>query len=597
MAPWFLRDAERLKRERAGIEALSRSAAWLVGTEWRLDDGLCLDAVIRAHGHDYEVRVIYPPLFPDVPIVVRPRNMQGRISSHQYGGADGPLCLQWGPDTWHRDVTAVQMLESAHRLFHTENPLGENRPEIPVVAPSRHKLTAGQELRGEWARWLESGALRDFLCAQPVNWVGSFKFSFRKTGENWTALVHEVSPLGGNAWRDEQIPATLPGAEPKELDIGVWFKTELEGTAIGQPAKLADLKLALAGLSAEKFLATDGSSPIEGFNRPIAGVLVVDRAGSLHLFVVLSGDSVVTCTPVQPDGTPADVRSPESRVLAEKKVAIVGLGSAGSKIAVSLARMGVRKFYLVDHDILLPENLRRHALDWQAVVQHKVDSMAVAICRVAADAQVEVCRLHLAGQESNAAVSGALNKLAECDLLVDATANPKVFNLAGAVARTASRPMVWLEVFGGGLGGLVARSRPSVDPTPQDMRGAFLQFCNDNPHPAANRSTQGYAVETEDGEVMVASDADISVIAHHAARFVPDCFLPAANSQFPYSMYLIGLTKGWVFEVPFVNVPISMASFGANGWGDGKVEEIPQESAEFIVGLLEKKRNATAGTP
>lgn len=596
MTPWFLRDAERLRRERAGVEALSRSANWLVGAEWFLDDGLCLDAVIRAHGHDYEVRLFYPALFPDAPIVVRPRNMQGRVSSHQYGGADGPLCLEWGPDTWHRDVTAVQMLESTHRLFHTENPLGENRPEMPIVAPSRHKLTAGQELRGEWARWFESGALRDFFRTQPVNWVGSFKFSFRKTGESWTALVHEVTPLGGNSWKDEQIPTTLPGAEPKELDVGVWFKTELEGSAVGDPSKLADLKAALTGLSAEKFLATDGSSRIEGFNRPIAGVMVVDRAGGLRLFVVLCGDSVVTCTPVRPDERPADVRSPESQVLADKTVGIVGLGSAGSKIAVSLARMGVRKFYLVDHDILLPENLRRHALDWQAVVQHKVDSMAVAIGRVAADAKVEVCRLHIAGQESNAAVSGALNKLARCDGLIDATANPKVFNLVGAVARTASRPMVWLEVFGGGLGGLVARSRPGVDPTPQDMRGALLRYCNDNPDPAVKKSTQGYAVETEDGEVLVASDADISVIAHHAARFVPDCFLPPKDSKFPHSMYLIGLAKGWVFEAPFVNVPISMASFGTNGWGDGKDEEMPQESAEFIVGLLEKKRNATAGT-
>ena len=68
--PWFLKNPERLKLERAGIDELSRSAEWLVGTEWLLDGDLCLDAVIKAHGHDYEVRVTFPPVFPNAPAVV-----------------------------------------------------------------------------------------------------------------------------------------------------------------------------------------------------------------------------------------------------------------------------------------------------------------------------------------------------------------------------------------------------------------------------------------------------------------------------------------------------------------------------------------------
>jgi len=596
MTPWFLGDSKRLNRERAGIEVLSRSAEWLIGTEWCLDGGLCLDAVVRAHGHDYEVRVSFPALFPDAPIVVRPRNMKSRISTHQYGGENGPLCLEWGPDNWHRDITAVQMLESTYQLFHTENPLGEDHPTIPIVAPSRHKLTAGQELRREWARWCESKALGNFFAALPVNSAGSFKFSFRKTGENWTALVHEAMPLGGSIWKDDQIPTSLPGAEPKDLDVGVWFKTDLDRKSIGQPSKLLELKAVLAGVEGDRFLATDGSSPVDGFQRSIAGVLIIDREGDSHFFVVLSGETVVACTPVPSDSLPMDVRSPESRELNGKTIGIVGLGSVGSKIAISLARMGVRKFYLVDHDVLLPENLRRHALDWQGVVQHKVDAVAMAIGRIAADTKVEVCRLHIAGQESNAAVNGCLDKLAECDLLVDATANPSVFNLLAAVARTASRPMIWMEVFGGGMGGMVARSRPGLDPTPQDMRGAYLQYCTDNPDPTVRKGAENYATETDYGEVLVASDADISIIAHHVAGFVPDCLAPAERSKFPHSMYLVGLTKGWVFDAPFVNIPISMASFSVAGWSNRQETELVADNGEFLLGLLQKDNNAATHT-
>jgi hypothetical protein len=124
-----------------------------------VENELILDAVIRAHGYDYEVRVSFPSLFPEVPAVVRTLNAQQRLSQHQYGGPNGPLCLEWGPDNWHRDVTTVQMLESAHRLFEIENPLGDNQPELPVVASSRHRLTTGQEARGKWCRWYYSEGL------------------------------------------------------------------------------------------------------------------------------------------------------------------------------------------------------------------------------------------------------------------------------------------------------------------------------------------------------------------------------------------------------------------------------------------------------
>lgn len=596
MMLWFFRYPERLKLERTGIEELSRSANWLIGTEWRMDEnGLGLDAVIRAKGHDYEVRVSFPTLYPDAPIIVRPQKMQFRVSTHQYGAVDGPLCLEWGPDNWHRDVTSVQMLESTYRLFDIENPLGEERPDIPMVAPSRHELTVGQELRGKWMRWYASKTLSDYLAGQPEHSVGTFKFSLRTTAESWVSLVHEAMPFGGSAWRDDQTPAILPGAG--KLKAGIWFKTDLEKRIIGHPKKLADLRDLLASMEETKFLATDGTSPVDGFGRLISGVLIVDQTKELHLFVVFPDEDVFVCSKVRSEDEPVQTRSPEWDELSGKTIGIVGLGSVGSKIAMSLARMGCRKFYMIDHDLLLPENLQRHALDWQGVVQHKVDTMKVAICLVAPGAQVEVCRLHITGQESNASVSGALDRLAACDLLIDATANTRVFNLLAAVARTASRPMIWMEVFGGGMGGLVARSRPRTDPTPQDMRRAYLQYCTENPSPVLKQDPNNYAAETDDGEVLVASDADIAIIAHHAARLVPDCFTSPERSKFPNSMYLIGLAKGWVFEAPFATIPISMESYSVEGWGNGEKQELGSEDIQFLRGLLEKDNNATSDNP
>lgn len=59
---WFLTNQKLLTREREAIFALQEKAEWLVGVEWRLCVGskLCANVVVRAHNHDYELRLIYP---------------------------------------------------------------------------------------------------------------------------------------------------------------------------------------------------------------------------------------------------------------------------------------------------------------------------------------------------------------------------------------------------------------------------------------------------------------------------------------------------------------------------------------------------------
>lgn len=595
MTPWFLRDPNRLKKERAELDELSRTVVWLVGYDWQFDGGdLCVDAVIHAHDHDYELRISFPSLYPDAPSVVRPRNLQTRISTHQYGGADGPLCLEWGPDNWHQDVTAAQMLISAHKLFDIENPLGKDKQLLVETAPSRHFLTIGQKVRSEWVRWYISKEMQNFFKKQSKLSVGKFKFSLRDTGESWTVLVHEAAILGGEIWSDEQIPKTIPQTKQNYLDVGIWFKTDLDSKVIGKPSNLQEIRNILESMNASNVLATDGSSPIEGFQQSITGVLIIDKDDYLKLFIILSNDKATLVAPVSSENEITQSRSPASTALNKKKVGIVGIGSAGSKIAISLARMGIREFFLVDHDLMLPENIQRHALDWQSITQHKVDAMNTALNQISADIKTDVSRYHITGQESNAVINGTLIKLSDCDLIIDATASAKVFNLLSAIARIANKPLVWLEVFGGGIGGLVARSRPGFDPSPHEMRILYLKYCEDNPGNTSSVNLTDYALETSEGEIITASDADVAIIAHHAARLVTDCLLYPECSKFPYSVYLIGLLKAWVFDAPFSTIPISTASLSIATPQQGNTDDIDDEIYSFLCELFEKKKNESS---
>ena len=247
--------------------------------------------------------------------------------------------------------------------------------------------------------------------------------------------------------------------------------------------------------------------------------------------------------------------SPHHRKLSGKKLALVGCGSAGSKIGTSLARSGVGHFVLVDDDILLPENLVRSDFDWRTVGGHKVDVLWERIKLVNPQATGDLRRVRLSAQESSASAAAALSAISHCDLVVDATANPAVFNLLSSVVVSVSKPMIWLEIFGGGYGGLVARHRPCMDPNPQAMRAGILEY---SARQGADwpRDDTDYGSVGGDGAPWIADDADVSVIATNAARMALDQLCEREPSRFPHSIYLIGLSEGWVFREPFDTRPI-----------------------------------------
>ncbi len=94
-------------------------------------------------------------------------------------------------------------------------------------------------------------------------------------------------------------------------------------------------------------------------------------------------------------------------------MALVGCGSAGSKIGVSLARSGVGHFVLVDDDVLLPGNLVRNEMDWRDVGGHKADVLADRLKLVNPAATADARRLRLSAQEASGSAAAALRALSD----------------------------------------------------------------------------------------------------------------------------------------------------------------------------------------
>ena len=75
--------------------------------------------------------------------------------------------------------------------------------------------------------------------------------------------------------------------------------------------------------------------------------------------------------------------------LRQQTVGIIGLGSGGGYVALSLAMSGVEHFILLDDDVLEPANIVRHVADNRYLGQPKVEAVADLIHQRNPNAQVQ----------------------------------------------------------------------------------------------------------------------------------------------------------------------------------------------------------------
>ncbi len=80
----------------------------------------------------------------------------------------------------------------------------------------------------------------------------------------------------------------------------------------------------------------------------------------------------------------------ESSEMLEKYAVVVGCGSVGSLVAMELARAGVKKFALIDGDILKIHNVCRHQLGFRDLGRYKTDRVKDAILNINPLAEVRV---------------------------------------------------------------------------------------------------------------------------------------------------------------------------------------------------------------
>lgn len=562
---WWLSRNTRLASEKAALADLEGSVDWLQVGKWQAnpDLAMCVDLKIEHRGEEFGFKMRYPSIFPDAPPMIFTDD-QSRISLHQYG-PDGELCLEHRPDNWQPAITGADMVASCHRLLAEEQPEGGDT----VQARSAHVASLGRDLRSKFCRLLVTESDLKAINGLPEYTGEAVSLSERKAASTFISSINHIGSKDDPLWISDLV---LPKADREELGTAV----RVPGSGACGKTSADDLRSMLEGVKLQDLAS-------ELFDTDATTHLLMGDKDKWELFwlygeakarKVISYSMVIV--PPERQRLPTGFDD-----LANKKVGIVGCGSVGSKIAASLCRTGVGKFLLIDEDIFFPGNVVRNELELNETGAHKSHALRDRLKNLAPNADVTALRMTLGGQESAESMTGALEALGDCDLLIDATASPKAFNMIASIATRQKKPMVWAEVFAGGIGGVVARARPDLDPVPLAARGQIEVWCNDQgvdwirPEGAGQYDGQG-----DDGAPLIADDAEVTIIASHATRLATDILARPDTGIFPMSAYVIGLSSEWLFEQPFDTRPIDLKPDGQ--WGETSDALEPEELLEIL---------------
>lgn len=569
---WWILQKERFSLEREAVSELESKVSWLQVGKWQADNELamCFTFQVLHLNRTFRFKMVYPSVFPDSPPMIYTED-KSRISWHQYG-ASGELCLEYRPDNWQSSINGSDMIESVYRLLLEE----QSEEGYMVHAQSAHIPSLGRDTRIKTCRFLlTEGDINAFRALTERKteraWVRE-----RKVGKIFISSLLMIGDKENPIWISN---LTLPDCNRDEQA----FVVRLPGVQIPTQPEVSDIK-ELFDVSDmpeldHEVLQTDS----------IVNLIIGDEENwvLLSLFGSIDERKILSYTTIKiPEHKN---RLPDQFLsLSDKKVGLVGCGSVGSKVAASLCRSGVGNFLLIDEDILFPDNIVRNDLDLNYVGDHKASALQQRLQNINPHVNTQTLRLILGGQESSLSMSGALESLGNCDLIIDATAEPSAFNWIASVSVRKKKPMIWVEVFGGGIGGLVARSRPELDPVPLSVRAQIYKWCEEQDVEFLHRTeANDYSAQLGDDTPLIANDAEVSIMSAHATQFATDILARPDASIFPYSAYIVGMSSEWLFQQPFDTRPIDLLPEGQ--WGENTEELDPEEVIQLLQTYLPPK--------
>ncbi|ATB32456.1 ThiF family adenylyltransferase [Melittangium boletus] len=260
--------------------------------------------------------------------------------------------------------------------------------------------------------------------------------------------------------------------------------------------------------------------------------------------------------------------------LQRAQVAIVGVGSLGSSVAVVLAKAGVSKFVLLDPELLDPENVARHVGGVDEICLPKVEVVSRAIHRINPAAEVVQVQAALSldpvgwGKDPTQHLIEVTRH--PLGIIVCATATTEAESVVNHLCVIHACPGIFTAVLGRAEHGRVFRVLPGVTPCYQCVLNA--QYAEPGRFPRFDRVDMGVPAYQQQG--LPGLGMDVEQVALITARMTLQTLGERSEGELDYPKahgdHLIWSNHGgWAVDGPLQT----------------RVELIPRDRACPVCGI------------
>lgn len=485
-----------------------------------------LDLMIKDNTYHFEI--VFPRYFPFQPIIVKSLETK-RLSKHQYN--DGSMCLKWGIDNWHENITIKNILDNLIELIYIENPYGNDHG----VAESGDQFSLTQEIQRSGVSFImDESDLSMFKKDKGRGTIitkltGDYVLHFVKTIDNYkkhysfrkNQTILDYTYLKINTTMDEFMSFGLNKYMHEMFDENYLCMV----VSSDKKCLLAFSRLAT---EQEKERHLQRLSEDEREKRKNHTLKIIEWITPKYI-----NDEIEKRVQISPEAL-------------KKKIAIIGLGSIGSRVLIDLARAGFSNFLLCDDDIFMPNNIVRHELLSDSVGEYKIVALAKKIHKhINPKAKIDLQFFALNGQQSTIHTQSLLDQISSSDLVIDCTANSNLIFSINEIVNQKDLNFISGSVISGGLGNILIIREKGRAISLIDLVESQKKFFRINN--LENYLTSDYSGKIGNTE-YVATMSDCSIISGLIGKNAIHLLSEKENEILPSDIYVMSTSNNFLDE-------------------------------------------------
>jgi molybdopterin/thiamine biosynthesis adenylyltransferase len=460
---WWDRDA----RIRWELDELTR-AGFTYESPANTEGAFTLVVCAGIDGEQHRLEIDFPDLYPYFRFEVRAPSLTLDHHQHPFGKN---LCLMPRP-TEHWEMSrslASYLIEQLPKAVHAGQAAGATTEEVPQAEPVTNYFQYWDNaivlIDGDWH-------LPDSFTAGRI----MVSADWRETkNDPLRGVVAEIRTLGN------EVLYTMPDHFQRRSHTIEGHIVKLNAPLLEEHPATFQSRIRSEYLRNER---TFGRTSILAVIMPEEHAWR-DRTGQGWLFIVgEKGKGYYFARAGRAGRNDLRARAPELHAVAEKTIALFGLGCLGGISAIELAKAGPRELRTLDHDYLEPGTLLRWYLGLPAAGLLKSSVISDFINQHYPLTKAVPYKYRLGGNIDQRVIK---EMTAGASLIYDATAEPGVNYFLAEFARHHGLPYVHVSGTQGGWGGSVvrlnentgcwyclelAKTHGRIPPPPADVNGA-----------------------------------------------------------------------------------------------------------------------------